>query len=71
MRWILFKVIAFISVFIFMQGAIMPWAISNNFMPLWADIILITLVLMMWLVVIDRLAFYLLKVIRRNDEATE
>lgn len=71
MRWILFKVISFVSVFIFMQGAILPWAISNNFMPLWADIVLITVILMMWLCVIDRMAFHLLKVLRKNDEATE
>jgi hypothetical protein len=54
-----------------MQGAILPWAISNNFMPLWADIVLITVILMMWLCVIDRMAFHLLKVLRKNDEATE
>jgi hypothetical protein len=68
MRWMLFKIISFVSVFIFVQGAILPWAISNNVMPLWADIILITLILMMWLAVIDRLAHHLLKVLRRNDE---
>lgn len=71
MRMMIFKVIAFVSVFIFMQGAILPWAISNNYMPLWADIVLITIILMMWLAVIDRLAYHLLKVLRRNDEATE
>lgn len=71
MRWIIFKVISFVAVFIFMQGAILPWAISNNTMPLWADIILITVILMMWLAVIDRLAHHLLKVLRKNDEITE
>jgi hypothetical protein len=54
-----------------MQGAILPWAISNNFMPLWADIILITVILLMWLAVIDRLAYHLLKILRKNDEITE
>ena len=71
MKWMIFKVIAFISFFIFMQGAILPWAISNNFMPLWADIILLTIILMIWLAVIDRLAYHLLKVLRSKDEATE
>ena len=70
MRWILFKIILFISVFIFMQGAILPWAISNNSMPLWMDIILITLILMIWLAIIDRLAFHLLKLLRKNNEIT-
>lgn len=72
MRMMIFKVIAFVAVFIFMQGAILPWAISNNSMPLWADVILITLILMMWLAAIDRLAYHLLKVLRKkDDEATE
>ncbi len=71
MRWILFKVISFISVFIFMQGAILPWIISNNTMPLWLDIILVTVILMLWLAVIDRLAVIVLKMIRKNDEITE
>lgn len=71
MRMLIFKVICFLAVFIFMQGAILPWAISNNFMPLWADMILVTLVLMMWLAIIDRLAFHFLKLMRKNDEATD
>lgn len=71
MRLLVFKVISFLSVFIFAQGVILPWAISNNTMPLWADIILVTLVLMMWLAVIDRLAYHLLKLLRKNDEVTQ
>lgn len=71
MRWIVFKVISFLSVFIFCQGVILPWAISNNMMPLWADIILVSVILMMWLAVIDRLALHLLKVLRKNDELPE
>ena len=68
MRMMIFKVIAFVACFIFMQGAILPWAISNNSMPLWADVILITLILMMWLAAIDRLAYHLLKVLRKKDD---
>lgn len=71
MRWIIFKVISFIAFFIFAQGVILPWVISNNSMPLWANIALITIILMMWLAVIDRLAFHLLKTLRKKDEATE
>ena len=68
MRWAIFKVISFITVSIFMQGVILPWVISNNIMPLWADIILISVILMMWLALIDRIAHQLLKVLRKNDE---
>jgi ABC-type Fe3+-siderophore transport system permease subunit len=71
MRMMVFKIIAFLSVFIFTQGAILPWAISNTYMPLWADIVLVTIILMMWLAVIDRLAYHLLKILRRDDEAAE
>jgi hypothetical protein len=71
MRWILFKIITFAAVFIFTQGAILPWVISNNAMPLWVDIVLITVILMVWLAVIDRLAYLLIKALRRNDEVTE
>ena len=67
MRWIVFKIISFMAIFIFMQGAILPWAISNNIMPLWADIVLITIILLMWLAVIDRLAHHLLKILRSKD----
>lgn len=56
MRLVLIKVISFLAVFMFIQGVILPWAISNNFMPLWADIILIALIMMAWLIVIDRIA---------------
>ncbi len=68
MRWMIFKIIVFMTMFIFMQGAIVPWLISNNFLPLWADIIVISLVLMMWLAVIDRLSSHVLKIFRKNDE---
>lgn len=71
MKMMIFKVISFMAVFMFTQGAILPWAISNNTIPLWADIILITIILMMWLAVIDRLAFHLLKVLRKTDEITD
>lgn len=68
MRFMVFKVIMFLAVFIFMQGAVLPWAISNNLMPLWADIILISLILVMWSIVIERLAEQILKTFRRSDE---
>jgi len=70
MRMMIFRVIVFLAVFIFMQGAILPWAISNDTMPLWADIILISIILLMWLVVIDRFAYHLLKILRTKDDET-
>lgn len=69
MRTIIFKVISFIAVFMFAHGVVLPWAISNNSMPLWVDIIFITVILMMWLALIDRVAFQLLRALRKNDAA--
>jgi phosphotransferase system glucose/maltose/N-acetylglucosamine-specific IIC component len=56
MRMTLIKVISFLAAFMFLQGVILPWTISNNFMPLWADIVLLALIMMMWVIVIDRVA---------------
>ncbi len=70
MKWLIFKIISFMAVFLFAQGAVLPWAISNSTMPLWADIALITVILMAWLAVIDRLAVHILKLFRKTDEAT-
>lgn len=67
MRLVLIKVITFLAVFMFMQGVILPWTISNNFMPLWADIILIALILLMWVIVIDRISHRLMG--RFKDES--
>lgn len=60
MRLMIFKIISFLAAFMFVQGVILPWTISNNFMPLWADLVLLTFILMMWVVVIDRLTRRLL-----------
>lgn len=68
MRLMIFKVISMLAIFIFTQGVIFPWAVSNNRMPLWADILLITVILLMWFVVIDRITTQLLKAVRKNDE---
>lgn len=70
MRWTVFKVISFLVIFLFLQSTMLPWLISLDAMPLWVDILLITFVLLIWLAVIDRLAFQLLRALRKNDEAT-
>jgi len=70
MKMLIFKVICFLALFTFMQCAILPWLISNDSMPFWVDIVFITLVLMLWLIVIDRLAHQILKILRKKDDAT-
>ncbi len=68
MKTIIVKVIAFIAVFLFMEGVVLQWAISNNTMPLWVDLLLVTILLMILLAGIDRLAFHLFKLLGQNDE---
>ena len=70
MRLTLFKIIMFLAAFIFMQGVILPWTISNNMLPLWGDILLLSFILMMWVVVIDRISAQLLKKFKDEDELT-
>lgn len=69
MRIVLFKIISFLAAFIFIQGVILPWTISNNMLPLWADVVLISLILMGWVAVIDRIAVNLLH--KFKDEGDE
>lgn len=71
MRWLIFKVISFLAVFMYLNGVLLPWAISNSSIPLWLDIVIITMILMMWLAFIDRIAQLLLNVLRKKDEVIE
>jgi hypothetical protein len=64
-RITLLKIILFFAAFIFVQGATLPWIISNNILPLWADIILVSGLLFGWVVLIDRIAN---KYIKRSDK---
>ncbi len=68
MRLTLIKIIAFFAAFLFCQGAILPWAISNNFMPLWADIILISLIIVIWLIIIEHVAMKCIKELWKDYE---
>lgn len=46
MRSALIKIVAFLAAFMCIQGILVPWIISNSFMPLWADIALLSLIMM-------------------------
>jgi hypothetical protein len=70
MRVTLFKIIMFLAAFIFLQGVILPWTISNNMLPLWGDILLLSFILMMWVVVIDRISAQLLNKFKDEDDLT-
>ena len=71
MRLMIFKIISFLAAFMFVQGVILPWTISNNFMPLWADLVLLTFILMMWVVVIDRLTRHFLTYWKVENKESE
>lgn len=71
MRWMIFKVIAFVAIFLFTHAVILPWAISNDVMPLWGNIIAVSFVVVLWLAFIDRIAFQLIRIVGGKDESTE
>lgn len=50
------KVCSFFAAFFFLQIEVMPWMAKNQFLPLWGDIILLSLALMLWLGLIDFVA---------------
>lgn len=61
MRMTIFKVIMFLAAFVFMQGVILPWTVSNNMLPLWLDIVIFSCILMGWVAVLDRIGKALLR----------
>lgn len=71
MIWSLFKIIFSIGEFLFAQSVILPWLISNTLIPLWGDILLISMLLVISPFAIDRLAVHVLKFLRRRHEAIE
>ena len=68
MRWMTFKLISFFAIFLFTQGAILPWVISNDTMPLWLDIILLSFIMLMWMIAIDQIAFACIKLFRKIND---
>lgn len=54
----------------YVQGIILPWAISNNKMPIWADILLVTLILLMWIFALERIAKAFSKIKDDNEKFT-
>lgn len=71
MKWIFVKIIFFLGTFIFFQGAIVPWVISNDQLPLWADILILCAILICSLTLVDYLISDLIKRFLPDDnEAT-
>lgn len=60
MRSCIIKCISALCVLCYVQGIILPWAISNNVMPLWADILLIAIIITLWIIAMDRIAIKLI-----------
>lgn len=55
MRATCYKVLLFIVGFVFIQGCILPWVISNNVLPVWADIAILGALVFLWVFLIDKL----------------
>lgn len=70
MRWTIVKCIMFLSFAGYVQGIILPWAISNNRMPVWADILLVALILVMWVLAMERVATKLISKFKDDKDAS-
>jgi hypothetical protein len=68
MRLVLFRIFSFFAIFIFAQAAVLPWVISNNYLPLWLDIALISFVIVVWLAIIDRFVYHFIRLLKKKDE---
>jgi hypothetical protein len=66
MKLMIFKIIICFSSFLFMLTNIIPWVISNDFMPFWADIILMSIFLMIWLFFLDLLLIQIMRFLRKK-----
>ena len=54
MRIQLFKSLMFLFGFGILQIIILPWIISTEFLPLWTDVILLSVALVLWVSIIDK-----------------
>ncbi len=46
----------FLAAFLLLQGALLPWVISNDIFPLWMDIAMLAIILMGCVFVIEIMA---------------
>jgi len=56
MRIKIFKTVLFLLAFLFFQGIILPWTISTNLLPVWLIIVIVSLILLLWLLALDKIA---------------
>lgn len=54
MRKSCLKIFAFLTAFIFTQLIVLPWMSSNELLPLWADILVMSAGLVLFLALVDR-----------------
>lgn len=67
MKIIAFKVVMFLAAVLFLQGVILPWTISNDVLPVWVDILILSGILMIWVALIDRVSVRIANRIRSED----
>lgn len=51
----LYKVILTFVGLLFVQGCILPWVLSNNVLPVWADLGILSLIVCLWIFIIEKL----------------
>lgn len=55
MRLVIYKSILLFMLIIVVQGCVLPWIISNDVLPMWACICLLSGLVFLWVFVIDKL----------------
>lgn len=55
MRRLCLKILTFFIIFIFLQFEILPWMTSNELLPVWGDIIVMSALLVLALAFIEKL----------------
>lgn len=70
MKVLMFKVIMFLTAFVCLHGFLLPWITVHNFMPMWADMLLMSFIMMMWIIWIDHMSENFIRKLRNLDEPT-
>lgn len=71
MRIQLFKAAMFLFGFGILEIIILPWVISIDFLPLWTDVILLSVALTLWVSIIEKVTNFGRKYWREDELSSE
>jgi hypothetical protein len=68
MRWLAFKLISFICVFLFSMEIIFPYIMANTLLPLTWAILLLSVIIVTAMDIIERLTLHLINNFRNSQK---